>query len=703
MLPLCTTGSSAAKRSVTAGTGKTRREASAPFAAPPNPTQPAGTSSARTTQGRRRGLLALPRPKTSSHGTLAIMPPVEKAGNISERERDCDEIVRAQLSYVREALGAGMTNGEPWPETRLFPTAGASCSSVINDLSATCDSQGDGGEDIGENNAGGIEGSSGEQEGIVFDRIRRVRPRPASWGARARDDGCGWVGMWPAGYDDCWGDGDGYLTLKPFPSREEMAKSVAKDQSAEEASAQTDDLRPIPGEQQLPTGSSLADRFLEVFRQLQPARRALKLADCQGPTLGSEETKGVARGAARSAADRTKADYSCSGTNKDTRPLSALTTANNAIAIAANNANPRRGERDDASASNATASMGKRLNVGVEVPTVCHGGSERSEAAEMVEGERHSREINWGEGDNISPSLPESAPCSERVDALERVSTQANSLAVPEESYQPQKSVTASRSSRSERRRDGDRTRGDGAASGTIDLTLDSPPSKPSASKNGPCVGVAKANTSGSFIEGHKTGNKPCVVNENQRPEHAVGPCAGRDSGVAVDEIPKGAANHARSVPLRMVHLSTTRITLTRPHPASDDAVGLRLPHKSSGKSGGAKVPEATVVGRPGKRPPGTFSSVADVSVGGVMGKRMVHRDAGFASQGATSRVSQGVVMTGSAFSSFSSGVVTSDVDSEARRAAKEAAMATLATPSVSDTSVVELQGHKADVAQKVR
>lgn len=237
---------------------------------------------------RRRGLLS--RPKVLQTVTSVPATTTNSAQKGSEGLAR-DEIARHQLLYVLEASENVVAQEGIWLGTQLFPrvpggdfSAGdepPSESGGNSKFENLC--QGEWEDDCGCNKDGRV---------ITGSRNRRVRARPSSWGAPPTSKQQGWLGMWSEidDGDDCWGDGDGYLTLKPFPSRE-VADGSELNENGEISAPQIDDLKVTLNCEEAPLSSSRADRFLEVFSRLQPARRALKLKSTVmvPPTIGMAE------------------------------------------------------------------------------------------------------------------------------------------------------------------------------------------------------------------------------------------------------------------------------------------------------------------------------------------------------------------------------------------------------------------------------
>lgn len=244
----------------------------------PNPTQPSPTGATQPTPARRRGLLARPRAhNTASDTTTAPAAAVNGARQGSE-ERALEEIARAQLSYVLQASIEGTEQNGGWLGTQLFPPPGAEGGLATSD---PCVHHGDNGT-VGDMS---IEsGAAPDRRRMAGSGKRRVRARPASWGESPRNEQRGWRGLWPDGGDsDCWGDGDGFLTLRPFPPCEMDVESGSQDEgrTSDTSGSAAGGVQLSSKGKDNAAPASRADRFLEVFARLQPARRALHLEDAE--------------------------------------------------------------------------------------------------------------------------------------------------------------------------------------------------------------------------------------------------------------------------------------------------------------------------------------------------------------------------------------------------------------------------------------
>lgn len=193
-------------------------------------------------------------------------------------EHALDEIARVQLSHVLAAFGDGTARSAGRLGTSLFPKA---TPNETLDGDGPCDDCGGSGEcsDGCERVYGGGVGRDGRR--VIGGGNRRVRPRPALWGTRPSAEQRGRFGFWQDdGDDDCWGDGDGHLTLRRFPSRGVDASAGAREENGEgEAPPIADTELSCKEGKVLTSSSTRADRFLEIFSRLQPARRALNVQE----------------------------------------------------------------------------------------------------------------------------------------------------------------------------------------------------------------------------------------------------------------------------------------------------------------------------------------------------------------------------------------------------------------------------------------
>lgn len=212
------------------------------------------------------------------------------------------------------------------------------------------------------------------------DKTRRVRPRPASWGtnqnARSRgDEGRGRFGMWPeVGDYDCWGEGDGYITLRPFPSRETITRwdsqDVDKCNYDKGSSKDCWIAHPIDARRGLSAGSSLADRFLEVFNQLQPTRAALKLEDCVFPAASVDMEKDTTTTPQQARADpETNASGKKKGARAGSAALGDWATMIGTTVVGAAMARPKKGGQCSAREGMSNAPADKRQYLEHNAPT----------------------------------------------------------------------------------------------------------------------------------------------------------------------------------------------------------------------------------------------------------------------------------------------------------------------------------------------
>ncbi|CAM9366923.1 unnamed protein product [Scytosiphon promiscuus] len=245
----------------------------------------------------RRRALGLARPRGNQAGvdgtptsaaTAATAAAAAAALTRAQRSTDesvRDDMARAQLLYVVEASASSAQQDEGWIGTRLFPGPPAGEKS-LEDVCVCCSNQG-----VCQKSCGAAASGAGRdsRRGVAEGGSGRVRARPASWSAHPISEPRGiWPDSWDVNtsVDDCWGDGDGHLTLRPFPPPEQLGKPGA----GPEDDTRGDEFAAAPrhnsGAQSLRSGAqfdsaptSRAERFLQVFSRLQPARRALNLPE----------------------------------------------------------------------------------------------------------------------------------------------------------------------------------------------------------------------------------------------------------------------------------------------------------------------------------------------------------------------------------------------------------------------------------------
>ena len=273
---------------------------------PPGASQQQQHPQQQPTPLRRRGL-GLARPTRGQPTTTDATPNPTAAAAVSRaphgsNERVLNKIARSQLSYALDAsasTSASASEVEGWLGTQLFPKLNTG-DSFTDDQCAECCCNGTG-------TAGGSACSAGHGgKRFTTNENCRVRARPVSWGARPSGERRGWLGIWPGGVgeDDCWGDGDGYVTLRPFPSIAEVSTVTTADGAegasdgsgsengngngsslvVQQAGAAQSSTSMGQGISCSPAPISRADRFLQVFTRLQPARRALNLHESPPPS-----------------------------------------------------------------------------------------------------------------------------------------------------------------------------------------------------------------------------------------------------------------------------------------------------------------------------------------------------------------------------------------------------------------------------------
>ncbi|CAM9464885.1 unnamed protein product, partial [Laminaria digitata] len=258
-----------------------------------SPTNQSPAGVAQPASARRRGLLSRPRGPQTVRDSTPVCAAETTRGQKGGDEHALDQIARVQLLHVLEAFGEGTARSGRRLGTSLFPKA--TPNDALNG-DAPCDGCGRHGEcsDACERVCGGGGNRYGRR--VTGGGDRRVRPRPASWGTRASVERRGRLGIWPdGGDDDCWGDGDGHLTLRRFPPRDAVASAGAREAHGEGEFPSIIDAQPSSKEGKvLSSSSSRADRFLEVFSRLQPARRALNVEE-PAPVSSSVPSRGGER------------------------------------------------------------------------------------------------------------------------------------------------------------------------------------------------------------------------------------------------------------------------------------------------------------------------------------------------------------------------------------------------------------------------
>ena len=255
-----------------------------------SPTNQSPSGVAQPASARRRGLLSRPRGPQTVRDSMPVSAAETTRYQKGGKEHALDQIARVQLLHVLEAFGGGTAQSGGRLGTNLFPKATPNNALIGDDLCGDCGGNGecsDGCEGVCD---GGV-GRDGRR--VMGGKTRRVRPRPASWGTRPSVEQRGRLGLWRDGDDDCWGDGDGHLTLRRFPPREVDAGAGVREEKGEmEAPLIADaELNSKKGKV-LTSSSSRADRFLEVFSRLQPARRALNVQEPSVVLSGGGERAG---------------------------------------------------------------------------------------------------------------------------------------------------------------------------------------------------------------------------------------------------------------------------------------------------------------------------------------------------------------------------------------------------------------------------
>ncbi|CAB1119346.1 unnamed protein product [Ectocarpus sp. CCAP 1310/34] len=345
----------------------------------PDSTQSSSPGGSQQPTPLRRRALGLARPK--GHQIVSdAMPTPAAASDASRARKDCDsraldEIAQAQLLFLREASARGPAHGGGWLGTQLFPTPDEEEESADDGSIDCCCAGTGGGEGACRASCGVGECGTGRNKRMRKEN-RRVRGRPASWGARPNDEQGGWFGTWPAGGSvddggfDCWGDGDGYLTLKTFPPPETLVESDDEDGSDGGGAVMPADAAQSMrlGEEGSPAPSSRADCFLQVFSRLQPARRALKLHEPPTPPPTPTPTPQDSGG--------NRANAKVKNVGKRSPPTAVSPTNKNTIA---SSSGPQQAERPACSPT---------MRPSVELEPGGAGNNARTGTARSCEGER---------------------------------------------------------------------------------------------------------------------------------------------------------------------------------------------------------------------------------------------------------------------------------------------------------------------------
>eukprot|EP00904_Undaria_pinnatifida_P010034 jgi/Undpi1/6160/HiC_scaffold_20.g08644.m1 len=253
---------------------------------------------AQPASARRRGLLSRPRGSQMVRDSTPVSAAETTRDQTGSEEHSLDQFARVQLLHVLEAFSDGAARSGEWLGTSLLPKATPKY--ALNG-GGPCHSGGSCGRGS-DRCVGGCGGGVGREElRAIGGGNRRVRARPASWGTRPSVERRGHLGLWrDGGDDDCWGDGDGHLTLRRFPSREAVAGPGAREENDEGATSPIVDAHPNTKEGKKFASSSRADRFLQVFARLQPARRALDIEEpAPVPSGDSKRAEGSRAGLLR--------------------------------------------------------------------------------------------------------------------------------------------------------------------------------------------------------------------------------------------------------------------------------------------------------------------------------------------------------------------------------------------------------------------
>lgn len=224
-------------------------------------------------QSRRIRMLTRPRPYPVGAGTKYITSAVNSSQG--KEERACRDMIRAQLLHVLNISNEETNDDKWWQDMQLFPGSnnddsnsdeachspfGSTDTSFCADPRDCC-----------------VEGFGNSIGHCSDTRSHHGSPRLQSRDVNSYEIGRRWLGTWPEGDDDCCGDGDGYLTLRPFPRQDALSLSEQLHRTRVDAATSVAVSDVKRGQEEFPSSSSPPSRILGLFRRLQPARMALKL------------------------------------------------------------------------------------------------------------------------------------------------------------------------------------------------------------------------------------------------------------------------------------------------------------------------------------------------------------------------------------------------------------------------------------------
>lgn len=402
----------------------------------PRLSSPTQLSSPGATQSaRRRGVLSRPRGNVESDAAAAPHASAVETGQKEIEELALGEIARTQLVCVLQTERGKIQHGG-WLGTQLFTKPTADDSSVVNKGCGACRGGCDG---VVRTASYGEPARGLDVEGrVTGSRPSRVRRRPASWDPLPRTG----LGMWPRGYDDCWGDGDGYLSLRPFPSREDLAGLGALDSGGERVVRRDDDAQlGSNGRDDDRAPASRAERFMSVFAKLQPARRALNLlTDVSAPpssAVGKIE-ECAASTPLRSAAGGSVTIECSKGSQVGAQSGNAV-PANGGVGEGSGSAKTATIVHTKAKAGGLSTPTAKRLKIELGARASDSIENKQGTEASTADDNRSLREAGW-ENNCAAPSSREprrAGPVSAREPALRQASDRRQPAVNPDDQLHP--------------------------------------------------------------------------------------------------------------------------------------------------------------------------------------------------------------------------------------------------------------------------
>lgn len=406
-----------------------------------SPTHLSSPGATQSAPARRRGVLSRPRGNAGSDASPA---PHASSGQKENEDLALGEIARTQLLCLLETDRGKTPQHGGWLGTRLFPKANADDGSVVD---KSCGA-GEGGCDgvVRKASFSGTPRGIGGDGRIAGTRAGRVRPRPASWDPLPRTG----LEIWPRGLDDCWGDGDGYLTLRPFPSREGLGESGAPCSGGERV-VRRDDIDAklgSNGHDDDPAPTSRAERFLAVFAKLQPARRALNLEVPASPSSAvAKTTKKRSESSPSRRAAGGSADVECFGDHVAAQSGDSV-PANGGVGKRSGGAKTVAVAHKMAKAGELSTPTAKRLQV--EIGPRASDGIEKKQRLEAsaTKDNRGLRETGW-ENDCAAISSREpvaaASPVPPREPVLKQIHDRRQPVVTPDDQHRPTQRPSATR------------------------------------------------------------------------------------------------------------------------------------------------------------------------------------------------------------------------------------------------------------------